>query len=59
MQKPCVNVYICVNKKEIISLFKQGCNKKTAMLPSEKNFDSLSVNEASLEIKGMLDPKAL
>ena len=26
---------------------------------SEKNFDSLSVNEASLEIKGMLDPKAL
>ena len=48
-----------LTEQEIISLFKQGCNKKTAMLPSEKNFDSLSVNEASLEIKGMQDPKAL
>ena len=48
-----------LTEQEIISLFKQGCNKKTALLPSEKNFDSASYNEASLEIKGMLDPKAL
>lgn len=48
-----------LTEQEIISLFKQGCNKKPALLPSEKNFDSASYNEASLEIKGMLDPKAL
>lgn len=48
-----------LTEKEIIDLFKQGCNKKTALLPSENNFDSISYDEVSLETRGRLNPKAL
>lgn len=45
--------------EEIINLFKQGCNKKTALIPSDTNFDSVSYEQSKLELKSMNNPTAL
>jgi hypothetical protein len=45
---------------EIISLFKEGCNKSTALIPTISTFDNgPEKSEASLEIKSNLHPKSL
>lgn len=46
--------------KEIISLFKEGCKKSTALIPTTSTFDDgPEKTEASLEIKSHNDPKSL
>lgn len=42
--------------KDIISLFKEGCKKTPALIPSETNFDSLSVKQAELEKTNQKNP---
>ena len=44
---------------EVTNLFKQGCNKKTALLPSKNNFDSVGFDEAPHETIGKKNPEAL
>ena len=44
---------------EVTNLFKQGCNKKIALLPSEKDFNSVGFDEALLEISGSRKLEAL
>lgn len=45
--------------KDIISLFKEGCKKTPALIPSETSFDSLSVKQAELEKTNQKHPKQL
>ena len=45
--------------KDIISLFKEGCKKTPALIPSETEFDSLSVKQAELEKTNQKHPKQL
>lgn len=46
--------------KEIVSLFKEGCKKSTALIPTTSTFDDgPEKTEASLEIKSHNDPKSL
>lgn len=46
--------------KEIISLFKEGCKKSTALIPTTSTFDDgPEKTEASLEIKSHNDPSSL
>ena len=45
--------------KDIISLFKEGCNKTPALIPSETKFDSLSVKQAELEKTNQNHPTQL
>jgi hypothetical protein len=46
--------------KEIVSLFKDGCKKSTALIPTTSTFDNgAEATEASLEIKGYSMPKSL
>lgn len=46
--------------KEIVSLFKEGCKKSTALIPTTSTFDDgPEETEASLEIKSHNDPKSL
>ena len=45
--------------KDIISLFKEGCKKTPALIPSETAFDSLSVKQAELEKTNQKNPKQL
>ena len=45
--------------KDIISLFKEGCKKTPALIPSETKFDSLSVKQAELEKTNQKNPKQL
>jgi len=46
--------------KEIVSLFKEGCKKSTALIPTTSTFDDgPEQTEASLEIKSHSDPKSL
>lgn len=45
--------------KDIISLFKEGCKKTPALIPSETQFDSLSVKQAELEKTNQKHPKQL
>lgn len=42
--------------KEIVNLFKKGCNKKTALLPTENDFNNLQDKEATLELKAVKNP---
>lgn len=42
--------------KEIVNLFKKGCNKNTALLPTETEFNSLQDKEATLELKAVKNP---
>lgn len=45
---------------EIINLFKGGCNKSTALIPTESKFDTdPEATNASLEMKAHTDPKSL
>lgn len=45
---------------EIINLFKGGCNKSTALIPTESDFDTgPEATNASLEMKAHTDPKSL
>lgn len=45
---------------EIINLFKGGCNKSTALIPTESDFDTdPEATNASLEMKAHNDPKSL
>lgn len=48
-----------LSDEEIINLFKEGCNKKTALLPNEITFNNLENEESKLELKGMDNPEAL
>jgi hypothetical protein len=46
--------------KEIVSLFKEGCKKSTALIPTASTFDDgPEKTEASLEIKSHDYPKSL
>ena len=46
--------------KEIVSLFKEGCKKSTALIPTTSTFDDgPEKTEASLEIKSHKHPKSL
>jgi len=46
--------------REIVSLFKEGCKKSTALIPTTSTFDDgPEKTEASLEIKSHNDPKSL
>ena len=46
--------------KEIVSLFKEGCKKSTALIPTTSTFDDgPEATEASLEIKSHTHPKSL
>jgi len=45
--------------KDIISLFKEGCKKTPALIPSETEFDSLNVKQAELEKTNQKNPKQL
>ena len=46
--------------KEIVSLFKEGCKKSTALIPTTSTFDDgPEKTEASLEIKSHDNPKSL
>ena len=46
--------------KEIVSLFKEGCKKSTALIPTTSTFDDgPEKTEASLEIKSHTHPKSL
>tara|TARA_B100001758_G_scaffold29470_1_gene20866 strand:+ start:22246 stop:23295 length:1050 start_codon:yes stop_codon:yes gene_type:complete len=46
--------------KEIVSLFKEGCKKSTALIPTTSTFDDgAEKTEASLEIKSHSHPKSL
>jgi len=46
--------------KEIVSLFKEGCKKSTALIPTTSTFDDgPEKTEASLEIKSHNHPKSL
>ena len=46
--------------KEIVSLFKEGCKKSTALIPTASTFDDgPEATEASLEIKSHNHPKSL
>jgi len=46
--------------KEIVSLFKEGCKKSTALIPTTSTFDDgPEQTEASLEIKSHDNPKSL
>lgn len=46
--------------KEIVSLFKEGCKKSTALIPTTSKFDDgPEKTEASLEIKSHNHPKSL
>jgi len=46
--------------KEIVSLFKEGCKKSTALIPTTSTFDDgPEKTEASLEIKSHSHPKSL
>jgi len=45
--------------KDIISLFKEGCKKTPALIPSETKFDSLSVKQAELEKTNQNNPTQL
>ena len=46
--------------KEIVSLFKEGCKKSTALIPTASTFDDgPEKTEASLEIKSHKHPKSL
>ena len=45
--------------KDIISLFKEGCKKTSALIPSETKFDSLSVKQAELEKTNQKHPTQL
>ena len=45
--------------KDIISLFKEGCKKTPALIPSETEFDSLNVKQAELEKTNQKHPKQL
>ena len=42
--------------KEIIDLFKKGCNKATALIPNEHEFDNKLDKEATLELKAVNYP---
>lgn len=42
--------------KDIISLFKEGCKQTPALLPSESQFDTLSVKQAELEKTNQNNP---
>lgn len=42
--------------KDILSLFKEGCKKTPALIPSETNFDTLSVKQAELEKTNQKNP---
>ena len=46
--------------KEIVSLFKEGCKKSTALIPTTSTFDDgPEKTEASLEIKSHNHPSSL
>ena len=46
--------------REIVSLFKEGCKKSTALIPTTSTFDNGPENtEASLEMKSHNHPKSL
>ena len=42
--------------KEVVNLFKKGCNKNTALIPSEQTFANLKSTDATLEITGRTVP---
>ena len=42
--------------KEIIDLFKKGCNKATALIPNEHEFENAIDKEATLELKAVNKP---
>ena len=42
--------------KEIIDLFKKGCNKATALIPNENEFENAIDKEATLELKAVNNP---
>lgn len=42
--------------KEIIDLFKKGCNKATALIPNEHEFENAIDKEATLELKAVNNP---
>tara|TARA_B110000037_G_scaffold60358_1_gene73963 strand:- start:15753 stop:16799 length:1047 start_codon:yes stop_codon:yes gene_type:complete len=42
--------------KEIIDLFKKGCNKATALIPNENEFENAIDKEATLELKAVNKP---
>lgn len=42
--------------KEIIDLFKKGCNKATALIPNENEFENAIDKEATLELKAVDNP---
>jgi hypothetical protein len=42
--------------KEVVNLFKKGCNKNTALIPSEHTFTKVEYTDATLEITGRTVP---